>query len=401
MKEGDIVSDVYFDNAASTMMYPEVVDAMSEWHGYANAGSPHRVGIEAKKMISQARSQVAEFLNCDEDQVVFTSGGSESNATVIRGFAGNFGAGAWEKNIAISQVEHDSVINSAFITHKTKMFDTPWFINVGQDGKADIGDLEKLFSTRETDINLVSVMAANNEVPAINDVKSFAELCHEHGAAFHTDCVQAVGSIDLDTKEIGCDFLSLSAHKFHGPKGVGVLYVKDKNSLVPLIAGGENQEHGIRGGTENVPGIIGIGVATRKMALEKHVFAEKISLIKHAFYSAFISFMNLHGLSEKVRFNGDFDDDRAKVYSITIDGVDAQSLVLAMSARDVFISAGSACTSTQTKSSHVLKAMGMTDEQAHNTVRVSFSLFNTILEATYAAMVLAECADFILKGGFQ
>lgn len=395
------MSEVYLDNAASTMIHPDVVEAMNEWHGYANAGSPHRVGVEAKKMISQARSHVAEFLNCDDDQVVFTSGGSESNATVMRGHISNFGANAWENCIAVSKVEHESVINNATIAHKSKMFDIPWFVEVESDGKADIRDLERLFRTPETDIRLVSIMAANNEVPAINDVKSFAELCHEHGADFHTDCVQAVGSIDLDTKSIGCDFLSLSAHKFHGPKGVGVLYVRDKSKLVPLIAGGDNQEFGIRGGTENVAGIIGIDVATKKIALEKHVFTEKITCIKHAFYHAFISFMSLRGLSEKVHINGDFDDDRTKLLSITIDDVDAQSLVLAMSARDVFISAGSACTSQRTESSHVLKAMGFTDKQAHNTVRVSFSIFNTELEAIYGAMVMAECAAFIAEGGLS
>lgn len=390
--------DVYLDNAASTMIHPRVDEEMKSWSGYANAGSIHSVGIESKKKITEARQKFASLLNCDEDQIIFTSGGSESNATVLRGFESMYGARGYEKTYAISKIEHESVIKSALYAHMGKMFDEPWAIDVDSKGIASLESLEELFKTPDTDICLVSVMAANNEIPAINPIKEFAELSHEYGAAFHTDCVQAVGSIDLDTKAIGCDFLSLSAHKFHGPKGIGVLYCKDKQQLVPLIAGGSDQEFGVRGGTENVPAIIGAGVAAEIAKNEQNEALSKVRLAKHSFYSAFTSFMNLRGMSEKVRTNGDFDDDRTKVVSLTIDGVDAQTLVLMASTKGLYISAGSACNSHETRSSHVLKAIGLTDEQAHSTVRLSFSRFTGELDAVSAALVLSECIADILRG---
>lgn len=371
---------IYLDNAASTQMRQEVIDAMREWNGFANASSIHSLGIEERRQISKARQSVAALLNCDESQVIFTSGGTESNATVLRGFPDLDG------KIAISRYEHESVIENATIG--CGLFNIGLvYIPVSNDGIVKANVVSRMMSS-DPDINLVSVMAANNEIGSINDVKSIAAVCHKFGALFHTDCVQAVGSIDLDTKDIGCDFLSLSAHKFHGPKGVGVLYCKDITPT-PLVAGA--QEGGMRGGTENVLGIIGTGVAAQIAINEKFTQKGKILLIKRAFCGRLTHVLYDWFESKKARIIANSDISAGKIVSATFDGVDAQSLVLLMSARNAYISAGSACNANKTESSHVLKAIGLTDLQAHNTVRVSFSSMNTASEAMEAAEIMGEC----------
>lgn len=371
---------IYLDNAASTQMRREVIDAMNEWNGFANASSIHKLGIEGRKKISEARQAVAKLLNCDESQVVFTSGGTESNATVMRGFPDLDG------KVAISRYEHESVMDNANIGCALFRLGLV-YIPVSEDGIVKANAVSRMLSS-DPDIKLVSVMAANNEIGTINDVKSIASVCHKHDALFHTDCVQAVGSIDLDTKEIDCDFLSLSAHKFHGPKGVGVLYCKDITPA-PLIAGA--QEGGLRGGTENIAGIIGTGVAAQIAINEKSAQKGQIMLIKRAFCERLKHVLYDWFECQKARIIANSDTSEGKIVSVTFDGVDAQSLVLLMSARNAYISAGSACNANKTESSHVLKAIGLTDIQAHNTVRVSFSYMNSIQEVMDAAGLLGEC----------
>lgn len=383
---------IYLDNAASTVIHPDVKQIMSEWDSYANAGSIHKVGIESKRKLKEARDIFASILNCESEQIIFTSGGSESNATVLRGHISNYDACGWENNICISTVEHESVCKNALIAHRSKMFDTPFSVGVNADGCIDMSALRKVLATPDADVKLVSIMASNNEIPVINNVRAIASICHEYGADYHADCVQAFGSVDLDVNDLGCDFMSFSAHKFHGPKGVGVLFCKDKSKIVPLIAGGENQEFGIRGGTENVSGIYGAAIAAQIAINEKYEVMRHISLIKHRFYEELMSQAKSLGIAEKVRINGVFDDERAKLLSITLEDVDAQSLVLMMSARNAYISAGSACTASSTESSHVLKAIGLTDKQAHSTVRVSFSRYNTESEVVEAAGIMLDSA---------
>lgn len=237
-------------------------------------------------------------------------------------------------------------------------------------------------------------MGANNEVGSVNDVCKIGELCDEYGTLFHTDCVQAVGSIDLDVQKIKCDFLSLSAHKFHGPKGVGVLYCRDKTFLRPLIAGSAQQEHGMRGGTENVTGIIGLGAAISAISADFEAIKYENLAIKRRFYEWLIQ-RQIKEPSVTFKVNGLLPtdpEDHSKIISLTFDGVDAQSLVLLADAKGVCISAGSACNSQSTESSKVLRAIGLTDEEAHSTVRISFSKFNTWDEAVRAADVIFDAA---------
>ena len=215
-------------------------------------------------------------------------------------------------------------------------------------------------------------------------------------ALFHSDFVQAVGSVSTDMKDIDCDYASFSAHKFHGPKGVGVLYCKDPKSIMPLIAGSESQECGVRGGTENVAGIIGLGEAAR-LVYEGGSDLERLTLIKRRFYERIMHNLKENNLDSIVHYNGLPPESKGKILSLTFDGVDAQTLVLAMSANGVYISAGSACNAHSTVGSEVLKAIGLTDEQAHSTVRISLSKYNTEEETLKAADIMTDTIKGLLS----
>lgn len=380
---------IYLDNAATTQIDPRVKQAMDEWGNFANAGSIHSIGLSAKKEVDKARNSVAKMLNCEPEQIIFTSGGSESNATVMHGVT------CLNKHsaIAYSATEHESVrLNAEMSSMKLKMM-MPIKIPVSAgSGVVRVGAVDKVLLAHP-EIKLVSVMASNNEICAINDIHEIAEHCHEDKVLFHTDCVQAVGTVDLDTQKLDCDFMSLSAHKFHGPKGVGVLYCKDRSTLIPLIAGSNSQEFGLRGGTENVPGIVGLGVAAEIAINERLTDLNHIMHIKSSFYTHLLrNLVAINGkeMLAKTHYNGFSPSDVGKIVSMTFDGVDAQSLVLLLSAKNVYISAGSACNAHSTESSKVLKAIGLDDEQAHNTVRFSFSKFNIEEETVKAAEIVAE-----------
>lgn len=386
---------LYFDNAATTRPHPRVEDAMYAWKNFANASSAHEAGIEARKQISKARQSVAALLNCSEDQVLFTSGGSEANATVIRGLKSIYTSG--HRGILYSAGEHESVKKNAELAHATAMFlDRPREIPLSSIGAVR---MDRLISMLEDfgNIDLVSVMASNNEIPIINNVADIAEICHEYDALYHADCVQAVGSIDLDVNKLHCDFLSLSAHKFHGPKGVGVLYCKDKSKIYPLIAGGESQEYGMRGGTENVAGIIGLGVAVDVLMEHEDGIRRQIERVKKSFYDRIMECAHEKGLSRKISTNGSHTIKGTKIVSITLHGIDAQSMVFALSANGVCVSAGSACNSHSSEASDTLLAIGLSEEDAHSTIRVSFSPMNSITQAEKCAEIIIDTAEKMLN----
>lgn len=265
---------IYLDNAATTRLDPAVRQVMSEWENYANAGSIYAVGREARARVEQARAQVAQFLNCNEDQVIFTSGGSESNATVMRGFD----IGDFATTIAYSAVEHESVRDNAEYACRLRRARRPHQIPVYLDTGVTSANLVEQILKKDKTTGIVSVMGANNEVSSVNDIYKIGELCDEYGVLFHTDCVQAVGTVPLDVQKVKCDFLSMSAHKFHGPKGVGVLFCRDKSYLHPLIVGSAQQEFGMRAGTENVTGIIGLGAAIQAISDDFEAIKYEIKL---------------------------------------------------------------------------------------------------------------------------
>jgi cysteine desulfurase len=385
---------IYLDNAATTKILPEILNAMMPYltDNYGNAGSLHKLGRDASNAVEKARQQVADFLNCQPENIIFTSGGSEANNLAIKGIA-PYLLRKGKTGIATSAVEHDSVFNAL---RDLKRGFYPITIPVDRCCICDSTALEdslRAMSNSSSPIGLVSVMYANNITGAINNVEKLASIAHNKGAMFHTDCVQAAGFNELDVKKMGCDFLSLSGHKIHAPKGVGALYVKDRSKLSPLISGGSAQEFGLRGGTENVAGIVGFGKAceiANNYRIQNHNIIE---VCRKEFAKTLYSEFRNEGMLDMLSFNA--YEQRGKIVNFRVDSVDAQVLLLLLDIKGVCVSAGSACQSRESKANKTLLAIGLTEEQARQSVRVSFSKCNVIDEARVAARRIVECVQTI------
>lgn len=385
---------IYLDNAATTKILPEILNTMMPYltDNYGNAGSLHKLGRDASNAVEKARQQVADFLNCQPENIIFTSGGSEANNLAIKGIA-PYLLRKGKTGIATSAVEHDSVFNAL---RDLKRGFYPITIPVDRCCICDSTALEDslgAMSNSSSPIGLVSVMYANNITGAINNVEKLASIAHNKGAMFHTDCVQAAGFNELDVKKIGCDFLSLSGHKIHAPKGVGALYVKDRSKLSPLISGGSAQEFGLRGGTENVAGIVGFGKAceiANNYRIQNHSIIETC---RKEFAKTLYSEFQNEGMLDILSFNA--YEQRGKIVNFRVDSVDAQVLLLLLDIKGVCVSAGSACQSRESKANKTLLAIGLTEEQARQSIRVSFSKCNVIDEARVAARRIVECVQTI------
>lgn len=372
---------VYLDNAATTQIDSQVLEAMMPYltDKYGNAGTIYPLGVESARAIEKARKQVADFIGASPEQIIFTSGGSESNATAL--------ASLWDyckthgKTHAISSVtEHISVLRN--IKKTEDGFHTS-LLKPTKGGVVSFGD----FTKAVTDVTgFVSIMHTNNETGCMNPVIQIGRYCNEHGLLFHTDCVQAATGSKLDVNEIGCDFLSLSAHKIHAPKGIGALFVRDTSLLKGIILGGENQEFGYRGGTENVPAIVGFGLACE---LESKRRADDVYCYKNL-REAFLRELNKTSIEYSI--NGSVDETSYKIINLRIHGVDSETLILMLAARGVCISAGSACKAHESEPNYVLKSMGIPDEEIRESIRVSFSRLNTEKEAGGAAWIIADSA---------
>lgn len=386
-------NEIYLDNAATTRIDDEVKDAMAEVADvYGNPSSIHKMGVAAHDLIMRSRKTVAEYLNCSPDNIVFTSGGSESNATVLR----TVDSGWLGFDTFYSAVEHESVIENAAGYERYE-------IPVGSDGRVMPDELEKQLRFLHNEPALVAVMAANNEISCFNDTPSLAKVVQASNdkSLFHVDCVQAATYCRLDVQKLGCDTLSISGHKIHAPKGIGVLYVRDKDSIYPLIAGSVFQEHGLRGGTENVQGIVGLAKAIEVLDRDWDEIQAHNLCIKTVFYDVLCREAARLGYRDAMHLNGFHPSLPGKIISLRFDGVDAQTLVLALSAKGIYISAGSACNAHSSAGSRVLRAIGLDEVQAHSTVRVSFSKYNTEEEVRSAAIQMAATVNMLrsLAGG--
>ncbi len=385
---------IYLDNAATTKIDPQVLDAMMPYltEQYGNPGTLYGLGLQAKKAVENARKQVADFIGAKPEQIIFTSGGTEANNLVFSGMEEHL-KGIGKAGVIISQYEHDSVIRSARRLGQ-RGFDVT-YIRPDPEGHINLNEVETALAVNR---GLVSVMYVNNETGSENDVKEIASVCKKRGELFHTDCVQAAGCYPIDVVEIGCDFLSISSHKIHGPKGVGALYVKDPTILSPLIIGGKSQEFGLRGGTENVAGIVGFGKACELAKQNLHTTQNQCSILKQLFYNHLIEDMTNIGLSpDIVHINGEQIIKHGKTLNLRFDGVDAETLLLMLSTNGVCVSAGSACTSHESQPSHVLTAIGLTPDEARSSVRISFSKMNTEDEVRDAATMFAACVKVLLS----
>lgn len=374
---------IYLDNAATTRIAYEVLESMRPYFDdeYGNPESLHPLGMRAKAAVEQARTEVASLFGCSSSQILFTSGGSEGNSLVFKGLRESLLAQG-RKHIIVSEIEHDSVLRAAEDCAK-QGFD----VQLVPPSPAGFVPPERIEAAIREDTGLVSVMYVNNETGVQNDVPKIGAICHDRGIIFHSDCVQAAETHPLNADALHCDLMTISAHKIHGPKGVGAVYVRKKGLLSPLISGGSGQEFGLRGGTPNVPGVVGFGTACT-------LLADGDSALRHYTYlrNTFLRTLCEQGMSGFCTNGSD-----GKILSLQIDGIDSQSLVIAMGAGDVCISSGSACRAHEDAPSRTLLAMGLSPAKARSSVRVSFSMYTTKGEAIRAAEIMAECVR-VLRG---
>ena len=367
---------VYADNAATTKVSPKVVEAMIPYmtEGYGNPSSLYAFGQKAHRAIENARQQVADVLGCDKGEVYFTSGGSEADNWAIRG-AAILGAKKGKKHIITSKIEHHAVLHTLAKLEKEGF--TVTYLDVYENGIVRVEDVEKAI-TDET--CLVTVMYANNEIGTIQPISEIGELCKDKGVLFHTDAVQAVGHVKIDVKAENIDMLSLSGHKFHAVKGTGALYCRKGIRLENLIEGG-SQESGRRAGTENVPGIVGLGVAITEMAEHMEENARKVSELRDRLFEG-------AGKISHSRINGDTEKRLPGNFSMCFEGVEGESLLLYLDMQGVCASSGSACTSGSLDPSHVLLAIGLKHEVAHGSLRLSLGEENTQEDVDHILEVL-------------
>lgn len=379
---------IYLDNASTTRIDKAVLDAMMPYltEEFGNPGTLYELGRCAKDAVEKARAQVARFIGAEPENIIFTSGGTEANNMVFTSLL-DFLKHYEKSHVITTSSEHVSVLHSArnfCIKHGFGLTEIP----PNKHGNIDVGSLKDFISD---DTGLVSVMYMNNETGAENPIDEIGAICKEKGVVFHTDCVQAAGCCKIDVNRMNCDFLSLSSHKIHGPKGVGALYVRDISMISPMIRGGSSQEFGLRGGTENVAGIVGFGAACELMTEKLHEIDIHNSMLKQIFYNSLSEELKKIGLQDILHVNGDLVIKHGKTINIRFDDVDGETLLLMLDARGVCVSAGSACHSHESKPSHVLTAMGIAPDDARNSIRVSFSKMNTETEVRNAASIMANC----------
>lgn len=369
---------IYLDNAATTRVSQCVLDAMLPYftEGYGNAGSIHTMGMNAAKAMQNAREQCAKPINADPNDIIFTSGGSEANTLAIVGLS-EYLQSIGKTHVITTPVEHPSVLESM-----KSLFYNGFevdYLPIYKGGKMNVSDLSKMI---RQNTGLVSVMAVNNETGNSYDINKIGKECRKRGVLFHTDCVQAYGNMDIDVNRDSIDFLSVSGHKFHSPKGVGFLYAKRKELLRPIILGG-GQEQNLRSGTENIPSIVGMGVAAMD-ANENMTNTRRENLGKR------VLFMNeLFKRVNNVKVNG-IPHAGSKTINLCFDGVDGETLLLMLNTQGVFVSAGSACSAHSAVPSHVLTAIGLSDDEARSSIRVSFSTYTTNEEICDAARIIAD-----------
>ena len=345
---------IYLDNSATTPVAPEVLEAMLPFHDqrYGNASSLHASGRAARRAVNESRETVAELLGVNSDEIVFTSGATEANNLALFGSVWN----TESKHIIITKIEHDAVLHTAQWLAKQGCEVTE--LDVDATGRVDV---EAVRSAIRPDTGLVSIMAGNNEIGTLQPIREIGALCKERGIRFHTDGVQAFGKVNLPTDVI--DLLSLSAHKFHGPKGVGLLYVRKGTRLTPMLHGG-GHERGRRSGTENVPGIVGLGAAA-KLAFEER---DEVTARMKAFRTRLIDGV---AAIAGTRLNGHPVESLPHIANFSFEAIEGESLIMKLDEFDIAASTGSACSSPNLEPSHVLVALGVPLSMAHGSLRVS------------------------------
>lgn len=378
-KERDLsMKKIYLDHAATTYVKPEVLSAMLPYftEKFGNASASYKIGQENREAINKARTQVATAIGALPEEIYFTSGGSESDNLIIKGYTR---ANKFKGNhIITTKIEHMAVLNSCKALEKEGFRVT--YLDVDKHGMVDI---EKLKNSITPSTILISIMFANNEIGTIEPIKQIGEIARSKNIFFHTDAVQAVGNIKIDVKDLNIDALSMSAHKFYGPKGMGAIYIRRKTNFDPIIVGG-HQENNKRAGTENVPGIVGLGKAIEIANKNIITYNSKISKLRDEYLKQICEKV------DKIRLNGHLENRLPGNANISFEGIDGTTLLLLLSEDGIYASSGSACNSGTNEPSHVLKAIGLTDEMARGALRVTFGEENTESEVSYVTEKIAK-----------
>src|SRR5437762_3179622 len=382
---------IYLDNNATTPLDPAVIEAMLPFltKYYGNPSSGYAFAARARKAVDLARERLAALLRCAPSEIVFTSGGTESNNAVIRSALAYSAvaaakAGQFEprgKHVVASAVEHSAVLRPCQDLEKCGCAVT--FLRVDRDGTVDLAELE---AALRPETALVSIMWANNETGVLFPVEKIAEICRQRDVLFHTDAVQAVGKIPIRLRETAINFLSLSAHKFHGPKGVGALYVNERTRFNSLIAGG-GQENGHRGGTENVASIAGLGKAAELALRYVAEGKENVRSMRDRFEKAILE--SVSGTS----VNGAGALRIPNTSSLSFEGIESSNALLLLDRHGICCSAGSACRTGSQEASHVLRAMNPNGDGARRSLRFSFGRFNSEAEIDRAIEIVPKVID--------
>lgn len=374
---------IYMDNAATTKISDNVLQSMLPYlkDNYGNASSQYSLGRDSKMAIETARKQIAEQIGANPNEIYFTSGGSESDNLAIRGVIKNAKKCGYN-HIITSNFEHHAVLNTCKDLEENGFEVT--YIPVDKNGFVNPKDIENAITDKTA---LVTIMYANNEIGTIQPIREIADICDTKGIIFHTDAVQAIGHIPINVHRDNIDLLSLSGHKIYAPKGVGVLYIRNGIDVSPIITGGKQEKH-IRAGTENVASIVGLGMAMQEVCTNIDERNKYVNYLKNTL---------MNGLYNKIPYsfiNGNINNRLDGNLNISFKGVEGESLLLMLDMKGICVSAGSACTSGSLQPSHVLKAIGVSDELAYTSIRFSLNENNTIDEVE---IVIKEVTEIVKK----
>ncbi len=368
---------IYLDNAATTPVMREVLRAMEPYfsENYGNASSLHKEGIDAREAIERARKTVANVIKASPNEIIFTSGGSESDNLAIKGVAFAHGSG----HIITAQIEHPAVLNTCKYLEKKGFSVT--YLPVSEDGFVDPIDVKKAI---KQDTILVTIMHANNEIGTIQPIEEIGRICKEKNILFHTDAVQSFGKIEIDVNKVNINLLSASAHKINGPKGVGCLFIRN-SKLEPLVHGGP-QEFDKRAGTENVTGIVGFAKACEITRIND----KKIERLRDKLIN---ELLKIKGCS----LNGAKKNRLPNNVNVSFKNIEGEALLLKLDAVGIAASTGSACSTRSLKPSHVLIALGLTPEEAHGSLRLTIGRYTTEKEVTYAIKEIKKAVDYLRR----
>ncbi len=352
---------IYLDNNATTPIDPRVKEKITEvLELFGNPSSLYPLGKKVRDMIEEAREEIASFIGAKKEEIFFTSSGTEANNWAIKGV---LDANPDKDTLFVSSIEHPSIID--ICSFLEKKFKKVFYVPVDRYGVVDIDFIEKNINEKTA---IVSVMHANNEIGTIQPIKDISKICKKKGIIFHSDAVQTLGKIKVNVDDLGVDLLSGSSHKIYGPKGVGFLYIRKGTSINPIIHG--EQERKMRGGTENVIGIIALGKA---VAILKEEMEKSQKSIKELSSKLREGLKKING----IHFNGHPEKRLDSTISISIEGIDGEALLMALATKEIYVSTGSACSEGKEGPSHVLKGIGLSDELAESTIRISLGKFNT------------------------